>query len=777
MTRSQGQSGQVLVIVAIWMVALIGAASLVLLAGSVEWQRNQLQQLADQAALDSALKIGIGCSAGSAATVITEADDFLATQRTRSGSLSISGASCTAPYTGADTFAGALSETVHYPYRSHQQQVEVILTLSLPISFGAYMGATNTTVTRRAVAQQLAGSTATVSATNLSCTGGQFNVGGSVLASNTIALSGSCAVYAHARLDATSNTYSDLGDVSVYASGQTWVGGGGRCVAGATTGSSSAVCADGFELAGHVSTACGTTGTSAFLSAGDAAVNPNPCAAGTAALPVAPVSTSRPPEPNTDSAITATLPGGAACSAAASYSNIVVNGVTVGTGNAAAPTQDANGYVHFKTGCYGYLNVGNLGASGSVANRQTSPESARQRHFVIGSFAAPTIAGTLLVATLTSDESPNKSTPPSASWLLAAQADQAGAGRTEIWYLPGPSNLGGPQSFQFALNPATDFGEVHLTEWTGAAAAPLDQTGSTTIAVATTSAVNATAGATTAAGELVITDEAYTIAAGQTFTPAASYTSLVNDVTNGYSSEYALNAVIGVQSETVTTSQATPWANVIATFKPSGGVSPNGAVLDPGFYYFNGSGFAGGGGICLNGGTLLARDVTLEFVNQAGFSSGTCAAGGGAACAGAKCQFGSTPCSISACPPNAALDAVGGGFTWFAGPCSTAPTGDSAACAGSAWCPAGDRACWNLLIWAPASNTGQIAITGSSAKAWLLGSVYWPGTCTDAVNGTSTLDGTISCGTLSVSAGAGAGTAVGSDYGINTALVEAELVE
>lgn len=774
MTRPRDESGQVLVIVAIWMVALIGAASLVLLAGSVEWQRSQLQQLADQAALDSALKIGVGCGAASATTVITEADDFVATQRTRSGSLSITGASCTAPYTGTDAFTGGLSETVHYPYRSHQQQVEVVLTLSLPISFGAYMGATNTTVTRRAVAQQLAGSTAAVSATTLSCTGGQFNVGGSVVASNPITLSGSCAVYAHARLDATSSTYSDLGDVSVYSGGQTWVGGGGRCVAGATTGSSSAVCADGFELTGHVSTACGTSGTSAFLSAADAAVNPNPCAAGTAALPVAPVPTGQPPDPNTDSAITATLPGGAACSASASYSNIVVNGVTVGTGNAAAPTQDPSGYVHFKTGCYGYLNIGNLGSSGSIAKRQNGAESARLRHFVTGTLPAASTAGSLLVATLTSDESSNKSTPP-AGWVLASQADQTGAGRSEIWYYP--SNPGGLSSFQFALNPATHFGEVQITEWTGATAAPLDQAGSTTVAVATTTTVNTTAGATTVAGELVITDEAYTISAGQTFTSGASYTSLVNDTTNGYSSEYALNAGIGVQSETVATSQATPWANVIATFKPSGGTAPNGAVLDPGFYYFNGSGFAGGGGICLNGGTLLGEDVTLEFVNQAGFSSGTCAAGGGAACTGAQCRFGSTPCSISACPPNAALDAVGGGFTWFAAPCSSAPAADTAVCGGSTWCPTGDRACWNLLIWAPATNTGQIAITGSSADAWLLGSVYWPGTCTDAVNGTSTLDGTISCGTLSVAAAAGSGPAVGSDYGINTALVEAELVE
>jgi hypothetical protein len=62
-------------------------------------------------------------------------------------------------------------------------------------------------------------------------------------------------------------------------------------------------------------------------------------------------------------------------------------------------------------------------------------------------------------------------------------------------------------------------------------------------------------------------------------------------------------------------------------------------------------------------------------------------------------------------------------------------------------------------------------------SAWLLGSVYWPGTCTDSVNATSTIDGTVSCGTLSISAAAGAGTAVGSDFGISIALAEAILVE
>src|SRR5205807_3434480 len=85
--RRREQSGQVLVIIAVWLVALIGSAALILLAGSVEWQRNQVQQLADQAALDAALKIGVGCNVGSATNVIQEADLFVGTQRVRSGTL------------------------------------------------------------------------------------------------------------------------------------------------------------------------------------------------------------------------------------------------------------------------------------------------------------------------------------------------------------------------------------------------------------------------------------------------------------------------------------------------------------------------------------------------------------------------------------------------------------------------------------------------------------------------------------------------------------------
>jgi hypothetical protein len=760
-----------MVLVAFALLALIGSAALVLLAGSAEWQKNQLQELADSAALDSALRIGYGCDAAKATAVITAADNFLAARRTRTGSLTVTAGTCATPYKGQDTFAGGLTSTVNYPYRAHQQQVEVILTLTLPISFGAELGANSTTVVRRAVAQAMPASTAAISATNLTCASGQVNVAGSIRVQNAVTISGTCALYAHARFDAASGTYSDLGDAEVYADGQTWVGAGGSCVAGANAGSSTSICADGSEVTGHVTPTCGS-GTSAFLLAGDAAVNPNPCAAGTAPQPVKTVSTARPPEPNLDSNAVATLQGtgGAACVAGAVYPNIVVGGVTVGTGLAPAPIKDASGFYHFKPSCYGYLNIGPL--SGGISNVQSGTETAPTRHFITPTLASPSVAGTLLVAVMECDPSPNRVTVP-APWANADFAFTGTNSRSELWYYP--NNPGGVSNVTITAVPASIACEAQLTEWRNvAAASPLDTTGTTTVTTNQLSGTVSTSPATTVANDLVITSDALATRAGMTIVPAAGWTSLVNDATNGLSSEYRLDLPAAVASETLTTTVATTFSLVIAAFKPVAGGT--GAVLDPGFYYFNGSGFAGGGGVCLNGGTLLARDVSLEFVNQAGFSSGTCAAGGGANCGG-LCQFGSTPCSLAACPPNVAADSPNN-LTWFAAPCAASPAAaDAASCPGSAWCPSGDRACHHLLIWAPAAATGQIAITGPAADAWLLGSVYWPGTCSYTVNGTSTIAGALNCGTLSISAAAGAATAVGGSYGISTALVEALLVE
>ena len=69
-TPRRSQSGQVMVLVAVALLALIGSAALVLLAGSDEWQKNQLQELADSAALDSALKVGVSCDAAKARAMV-----------------------------------------------------------------------------------------------------------------------------------------------------------------------------------------------------------------------------------------------------------------------------------------------------------------------------------------------------------------------------------------------------------------------------------------------------------------------------------------------------------------------------------------------------------------------------------------------------------------------------------------------------------------------------------------------------------------------------------
>jgi hypothetical protein len=769
-----------MVLVAVAMLALIGSAALILLAGSVEWQKNQLQELADSTALNSALTIGMGCDSTKAPLVLKAADDFLATRRTKVGPVVSTAGTCATPYQETDVFAGGLSSTYNYPYRAHQQQVEVILTLTLPISFGGELGTTNTTVTRRAVAQALPGSVPAISATSLTCSGGQVNVGGDVVTNNAITLAGSCALYAHSRFDAVSGTYSSLGNVRIRADGQTWVGGGGACSAGLNSGSTNAVCADGSEVSGHVTPACGTTGTSQLLSAGDAAVNANPCAAGVSLQPVFGPGTGLPPDPNTDAVAIAQLQGngGAPCSAATTYPTITVGAAIVGTGLAAPTAKDPSGYYHFKPSCYGYVDLGAL--SGGISNVQVGP-IVTAKHFITPTLPAPSTAGTLLVADVRSDATPGRFLA-SAGWIdTGLVPSQAGSSpRTEIWYYP--NNPGGISNATFTITPASIDSTAQMSEWRNVATVnPLDVGGNFATGTSPLTATVSTAPtATASANELVITDDGVLEGvAGQVLTQGASWNSLANDPTDGFSAEYRIDLPAAIASETVTSTKPTSWALVMAAFKPAPSTPAN-AVLDPGFYYFNGLGFAGGGGICLNGGILLARDVTLEFVNQAGFSSGSCTAGGGAACAG-TCQFGSTPCSVSVCPPNALADPLAplGGNTWFAAPCSVAPPApgtQDTSCSGS-WCPAGDRACQNVLIYTPASSTGQIALTGSAVHAWLLGSIYWSGACTYAINGTSVIDGSLACGPLTISAGVGAGIGVGSDFGISTATVEAILIE
>jgi hypothetical protein len=363
--RRQRQSGQAMILVAVALIALIGSAALVLLAGSVEWQKNQLQELADQAALAATSTIGVGCNAAKAAVVIRAADNFLAGRRARTGPFTIGGGTCANPYVGADNFAGPMRATINYPFRAHQQQVEVILTLTLPISFGTVEGIRNTSVTRRALAQAPAASVPAITATTLDCqANAPVNIQGSVQARNLITSGGNCALYTHGRFDAASRTWSDFGNVTVGRDGQGWVRVPGQCAGVARR----AICSEGYELTGTINPACGTPATS-FLSAPDRVLNPNPCAVGVNPLPAfVPPAANLPPDPNTDPPAIATLrnagggPLGVACNAGIQYPVMMVGGVAIGRGLGPLPVRDAAGYYHFRPSCYGYLDISRLPA-------------------------------------------------------------------------------------------------------------------------------------------------------------------------------------------------------------------------------------------------------------------------------------------------------------------------------------------------------------------------------------------------------------------------------
>jgi hypothetical protein len=81
------------------------------------------------------------------------------------------------------------------------------------------------------------------------------------------------------------------------------------------------------------------------------------------------------------------------------------------------------------------------------------------------------------------------------------------------------------------------------------------------------------------------------------------------------------------------------------------------------------------------------------------------------------------------------------------------------------------------LIWAPSNVTGQFLDDDANSPSWLLGTISFPGSCSFYAVLTSQIAGAIRCGSLTIEAGPGNTVAVGSDAGINTAVVEAILVE
>ena len=187
---------------------------------------------------------------------------------------------------------------------------------------------------------------------------------------------------------------------------------------------------------------------------------------------------------------------------------------------------------------------------------------------VIPSLATASTAGTLLVATLTSQKSTSFTAPT--GWVRAATASRTNA-EAEIWYYA--NNPGGITSASFSSSGATATAG-QLSEWSGVAtSSPVDKSGTTTSTLGT-SITPATSAATTVAGELAVTAAAeyIAIASTATFTPGAGWSNLGNSGATSssyqYTADYRTGVATGTVSETITSSAAGAWAAAVATFKP-----------------------------------------------------------------------------------------------------------------------------------------------------------------------------------------------------------------
>jgi hypothetical protein len=189
---------------------------------------------------------------------------------------------------------------------------------------------------------------------------------------------------------------------------------------------------------------------------------------------------------------------------------------------------------------------------------------------VVPALPSASTAGTLLVATLASQKNGTFGGAPT-GWVRAVRVSQLNSD-AEIWYYP--NNPGGISTASFT-NSGASVNAGQLSEWSGVATgAPFDQSGSTTVTLAGTTATPATSAATTVAGELAVTAAAQYIAlpSTATYTPGAGWVNLGNSGATSssyqYTADYRTGVAAGTVSETITSSQSGLWSAVVATFKP-----------------------------------------------------------------------------------------------------------------------------------------------------------------------------------------------------------------
>jgi hypothetical protein len=175
---------------------------------------------------------------------------------------------------------------------------------------------------------------------------------------------------------------------------------------------------------------------------------------------------------------------------------------------------------------------------------------------------APTTAGTLLVATMAT----SKSFGPPAPWVVTTAGTAVTCYTFVLLY---PDNPGGIASVMFTT-PGTTNSVGQLTEWSGVATMPLDQTaGGFVNPKATTQTLAATISMSNELGITAFCQYATT----PTYTPGSGWTQLgmYSGVTAGeisYVANYQAGLAMGPVGATETSTFSADWAGELATFHP-----------------------------------------------------------------------------------------------------------------------------------------------------------------------------------------------------------------
>lgn len=207
-------------------------------------------------------------------------------------------------------------------------------------------------------------------------------------------------------------------------------------------------------------------------------------------------------------------------------------------------------------------------AGAAIAAVQTGTEITSTSGSISPALPAASTAGTLLVAVLANTQTSSSAAfSGPTGWTNATGVFESGDGRVDVWYEA--NNPGGVTSATFTASTGTNVMAAQLSEWRGAAfASPVDKTGTTTKASATSVTVSAS-GTTTISGDLAITDFASSVRPVTSFTAGTGWTHLFSDTSHGVVSDDKQGlATATTASETETSSSSTSWAAAIATFKP-----------------------------------------------------------------------------------------------------------------------------------------------------------------------------------------------------------------